>query len=160
FRVDVRAASAGEMATTLATRTKPVRSCPLKLEAPAGHNFRGGFAFALFAMAWRDALISIENCVLGLRKTPLYPSALPGHNRSLPVWAPAFILQSTSHHRVRPSRAIPDRARQATGTTHWRLTTTSPCTELIHSDDPRWPPLSRYPSCVLRLTKSGGTDLM
>src|SRR5688572_13192471 len=62
------------------------------------------------------------------------------------------------HPRAGASRTLPDRARRATGTTHRRLTTTSPCTERIHSDDPRSPPLSRYPSFVLSLTKSGGTD--
>src|SRR5262245_56322353 len=74
------------VATTLATTTQSLsaraRSCPLKLEAPAGHNSHGGFGFALSAVTWREAVISVETGVPALRKPPLYPAELRGHGRA------------------------------------------------------------------------------
>lgn len=128
--------------------------------------------------------VSVSTC---LREEPVYarPRA-QAQGEFLGLRHPQSIMPPGSRNTVRDNRFVPAavkrapihlrtsgpdarlglrtphrrRAHQATGTTHLRLTTTSPLTELIDREGPPSPLLSRYPSFVLRLTKSGGTDLM
>src|SRR6185436_11391137 len=48
------------------------RSCPLKREAPAGHNSHGGFGFALSAVTWREASFRSKTASVRLRNRWLY----------------------------------------------------------------------------------------